>query len=290
MSDVAPEVDLKALIFNAPNMSSLPTVYTKLNEAVDSPTSSSQDIADIIMEDSGLAARLLKLANSAYFGFPSRIETISQAVTVIGMKELRDLVLATSVVGMFKDIPEKIVSPASFIEHSIATGVAARVIAAARRENNVERFFVAGLLHDIGRLLLFINYPDQCAGILAKVAKTAVSLIELEKQQFGFSHADVARTLLTYWQLPPRLVQIAAYYYRPSFCKDYKLDATYVHAGEIFAKALGYGSDGDPFMTRIDDRTWGLMELEPGSIHNLFKEIELQLRASLDFLSSNSDD
>ncbi|TNF36982.1 MAG: HDOD domain-containing protein, partial [Gammaproteobacteria bacterium] len=148
--------DIATLLRNTPKLASLPTVYNKLNEAVDSPTSSSQDIADIIMEDSALAARLLKLSNSAFFGFPSRIDTISQAVTVIGMRELRDLVLATSVVSMFKDIPTNLVSPESFIEHSIATGVAARVMATHRRESNVERFFVAGLLHDIGRLVLFM--------------------------------------------------------------------------------------------------------------------------------------
>ena len=143
------------------DLPSLPAIFNEVNEAVDDPRSSMGDIAEIISSDISLSARILRLVNSAFFGFPSRIDTISHAVTIIGTQQLRDLVLATAVIDLFRGIPSELVDMRSFWQHSISCGIASRILSSYHREANIEHFFVAGLLHDLGRLILYIKIPDQ---------------------------------------------------------------------------------------------------------------------------------
>ena len=127
-------------------LSSVSVVHERLNEAIFSQRATVGQITSIIMQDAGLTARLLRIVNSAYFGFPREIDTISRAVMVVGTQQLHDLTIATSIVKLFQRIPERFVSMESFWKHSVACGLAARVIAGLNRESNVERFFVGGIL------------------------------------------------------------------------------------------------------------------------------------------------
>ena len=121
--------DCKALVESMKSVCSLPASYQRVNDKVDDPKSSVADIAKTISMDQGLSARLLKLANSAFYGFPSRIETISSAVMIIGARELRDLALATAVISMFKDVPPALCDMKSFWRHSLACGLTSRLLA-----------------------------------------------------------------------------------------------------------------------------------------------------------------
>ncbi|MGE3550531.1 MAG: HDOD domain-containing protein, partial [Geobacter sp.] len=138
---------------------SLPLFYERLNEAINHPRTSIDDIAKIITEDQGLTARLLRLANSPLFGWFGKVDSINKAVTIIGTQQLRDLALAASVMGVFTGIPPELMSMTSFWRHSVACGIIARTLATWRREPNVERFFVAGILHDIGQLMMATTIP-----------------------------------------------------------------------------------------------------------------------------------
>ena len=130
-------------------------MHERLNEAIFffSKQATVEQISSIIMQDAGLSARILRIVNSAYFGFPRKIDTVSRAVMIVGTQQVHDLTTATSVVKLFQRIPERFVSMGSFWKHTVACGLAARVIAGMKREPNVERFFVASILHDLGRLM-----------------------------------------------------------------------------------------------------------------------------------------
>ena len=143
------------LLDGTEKLSSVSLVHERLNEAIFSKQATVDQISSIIMQDPGLTARLLRIVNSAYFGFPRKIDTISRAVMIVGTQQLHDLTLATSIVTLFRRIPEQFVSMESFWKHSVACGLAARVLAGLNRESNVERFFVAGILHDVGRLIMY---------------------------------------------------------------------------------------------------------------------------------------
>ena len=160
-------VTAEELVKRTLNVASLPTLYTKVDEAINRQASG-QLIVDLISEDTAMSARLLKFVNSAMFNFPKRIDTVSQAIAIIGTQQLRALILASSVMAMFKDIPADLIDMESFWRHSVAVGTTARVIASLRRDSNIEYYFLAGLLHDIGRLILFKEKPQVMAQALVQ--------------------------------------------------------------------------------------------------------------------------
>ena len=131
------------------------------------PRSATADFGAVVSDDPSLTARLLRLVNSAFYGFPSKIESVTQALSVVGTSQLNDLVLATSVLRVFKGVPKEFVDMDSFWQHSLACGVCVRVLAAQRRESNV-----AGLLHDLGRLILY----QRLSALRAPVERSGRSL------------------------------------------------------------------------------------------------------------------
>ena len=131
-------MDIRKLVEQSPQISSLPTIFYQINEAVEGPECSFVEIGEIISGDPSLSARLLRIVNSSFFGFPSKIETITHAVTIVGTAQLHDLALATTVVNQFKGVPKDLINMEKFWLHSVATGLAARIIAVYRREPNAD--------------------------------------------------------------------------------------------------------------------------------------------------------
>lgn len=246
----------ESLVRSVDSVSSLPTVFTRINEAVNNPKSSNKDISDIIEEDAGLTARLLHIANSAFFSFPKKIDTIGRAVTIIGTQQLRDLALATSVLAMFSGIPKELVDMEQFWKHSIATGIAARILATYRREPNVERFFVTGLLHDLGRLIFFMKLPDEISAAITRARNDKELLYKVEKEVFGFHHGDVGGALLSGWQLPDSICEAVLYHHSPRRAKRFPLDASIIHIADIIVNAFQFGSSGEVFVPAMQTEAW----------------------------------
>ena len=147
-------------------LSSLPQIYFKINDVINDPESSFGDVAEIISNDVSLSVRLLKIVNSSFYNFPSEIDTISHAISIIGTSQLRDLALATMVMTAFEGVSEEFINMESFWKHSVGCGVAAWVIALNCSEANPERYYLTGILHDVGRLILFENHPEESRKIL----------------------------------------------------------------------------------------------------------------------------
>src|SRR5919202_2651911 len=152
---------LDELVRGVSKVGTVQPIYLRLSEVMDHPLSSSSDVAKVIADDPDLTARLLRLVNSPIYGFPSRISTVTQAISIVGMNQLNDLAVGASFVQMFGQVPQELVNMTSFWQHSVACAVAARILATCRRESNAERFFVAGLLHDIGRPIIFQRLPTE---------------------------------------------------------------------------------------------------------------------------------
>lgn len=262
-------------------ISSLPSIFYQLNEAVEDPDTSFAEIGQIISGDPGLSARLLKIVNSAYFGFSSKIETITHAVTVVGMMQLRDLVLATVIIGQFKGISKTDIEMKSFWLHSIASGLAARVIAIYRKEPNPERFYVIGLMHDIGRLLLFLNTPDEMKEAMEHYRKGGL-LYEAEQEVLGLDHAEIGGALLENWKLPPRLVESVKYHHRPSSAKKYPLDAAIAHVADVIAHALELGGSGERYVPPLDPAAWDMLELPSSILSSVLAQVDRQTADAVD--------
>ena len=200
-----PLLSLEKLIDKSGKLGSLPAIVYKVFEVMDDPKSTAAQIGKVINDDPALTARLLKLVNSPFYGFSAKVDTVYRAVALIGHQELRSVVVAASAVNVFAGIPSELVSMPAFWKRSLSTAVVARVLAAFKREKVIERYFIAGLLHDIGSLLLYLQQPDEMTQALQLQQSEGMSLSAAEKQVLGYNHAEVGGALLKKWNLPPAI-------------------------------------------------------------------------------------
>lgn len=275
--DISPRELLRGYV----EVSSLPTIHLRLEEAINNPKKSMSDIAKVIREDPGLTARLLRIVNSAFYNFPSRVETISQAVTIVGTQQLSALALATSVMQMFKGISDDLVNMDSFWRHSIGCGLAARLLAMFRRESNAERFFVAGMLHDIGRLVLYTKLTEPSKQILTTAKQEKQLLYEAERQHLGFTHAVVGGVLLQTWKLPTSLEEIVMYHHNPKAATRFPVETAIVHVADIVAHAMQLGSSGEVFVPPLDPEAWDRLNLQPSVLASVEEQLDRQYQDSL---------
>jgi HD-like signal output (HDOD) protein len=268
--------DTIALLDETVATASAPLVYARLTEAIANPRASTSLIADIISEDAALTARLLRVVNSAFYGFPFPIDTVSRAVMLVGTQQISDLALATTVMTTFAGIPEDLVDMESFWLHNVATGVAARILAGLRREPLAERFFVAGVLHDIGRLLLLGQRPAQMREALEHAEQTGRSLLDIEHQVFGFDHAALGGALLRTWKLPPTLEDMVAFHHAPSQC-THSLEAALVHVADVIAHTMPLGTSGERAVPPLEPTAWTLLGFDPGILESTVELMEAQV-------------
>ena len=245
--------ELAALVDAVP---SLPAVFLRLTAVVDDPRSAIRDMEEVVYEDPALAGRLLRLANSAYFGFPGHVDSLSRAITLVGTRQLRDLALATSVLDLFSGVASDVVSMASFWRHSVATGLLARALATWQREANAEQFFVAGLLHDIGRLVLLIKANESMVQALERSRVDDVLLHVVERDILGFDHVALGNELLRQWNLPPAICAGVAFHHLPMRAGANIPTAALVHVADVMANAIAFGSSGMDAVPPLEDAAW----------------------------------
>lgn len=265
------------LVSAATGVPSLPRIYGRLTEALDNPRASTGHIAAIISGDAGLTARLLLLVNSAFYCFPVKVESISHAVTLVGTEQIRDLALATSILRIFKGISADLVDMESFWLHSVSTGVAARLLATHRGEGNSERFFVAGVLHDIGRLLMFKTWPKEAQWALARARKTHGPLVEIERELFGFDHAVAGGEVLDAWRLPAPLAEMSRYHHSPGSAHRHPTEAAVMHVADVVVTSLELGHSGDEAVPRLSPAACDCLALPPGTLVAVAAQAERQV-------------
>ena len=259
----------------------IPTIVFKLNDTIADPFSSADDIAQVISKSPGLSALLLRIVNSAFYGFPSRIDSLARAVTIIGSKEVTALAVGISTMEIFKDIPKTVFDMRAFTQHSLACGVLARILAANGNIRNTEQMFVSGLLHDIGRLVIFKYYPQAAASMLSARSTGDLSLSDCEKAVLGFRHTDIAGDLFEKWKFPVALIQNVVFHHRPSMAQD-TVKAGIVHLADIIAHSLGEGKSGEWRLPRMDPAVWDKLRLSPQVLSTIIP----QAAHHLDFLTT----
>jgi len=250
------DAQIQTLIDKTGSLASLPDIFFKVNELVNDANSSASDIGLAIEQDAALSARLLKIVNNPYYSFPSSIDTISRAITIIGTRDLRDLILATSAVKAFSGIDNDLIDMERYWRHNLYCAVTGRILAQKRHVKNTERLFVAGLLHDIGKLVMYQTIPEQCNEALQRTHSQGTPLHIAEKEIIGFSHADVGAALMQSWKLPDSLIEIAKYHHEPGLAKDYKEDVATIHIANYIANSIDEDSNHSGIITPLDDRTW----------------------------------
>jgi putative nucleotidyltransferase with HDIG domain len=192
-------------------LSSLPQVLAQVIKVANDPVSSASNLADVIMKDPGLTARLLRMVNSPYYGTTNKIATVSQAVVTLGLRTVTAMALAGSIYELLKNIKTTI-DRKKFWRHSLEVALASRMIAEAVDYKPVEEAFTAGLLHDIGLLILEASFPEAFITVMEQ-AESGENLIAVEEQQWGTNHARVGQFILEQWHIPGAVAEAAGHHH-----------------------------------------------------------------------------
>jgi len=268
-------LDVQTLVNDSTKIGTLPSIFYEINDAIEDPEASFSRIGNIISGDAALSARLLKIVNSSFYSFETKVETVTHAITIVGLAQLRELVLATKVISQFAGVPKNVVDMEAFWGHSIACGLAAKIIAIYRREPNAERYYVKGILHDVGRLVLFLNAPEQMKKILELRVKGGL-LHEVEMDVLGFDHAEVGCALAEKWGLHPDLGNSVRYHHSPSMKDEYLLSAGIVHLADVIAHALQLGGSGEPHVLPLDEKIFPSIDLPVNLMASIITQVDRQ--------------
>ncbi|MCK5092090.1 MAG: HDOD domain-containing protein [Gammaproteobacteria bacterium] len=234
------------LVSGSIDLVSLPDVCVRVQAMTEDPDSTAAGLGKVISQDIALTASLLKLVNSAYYGFPVKIDTVSRAVSIVGIRELRDMSLAMSAVEVFSSIPNNLIDMASFWRHSVFCGLVAQALSEHCSILHKERLFIAGLLHDIGKLLIYCRLPEEACEILKRIETVPVDICLEEQRVLGFDHAQVGAELLALWQLPEGLQEIIACHHSPGLADKAKLEAAIVHIANEITNFIEQAEECDP--------------------------------------------
>jgi len=285
-----PSTTIDRIVDETSTVYSLPLFYEKLNETINHPRSSIEDISKVITEDQGLTARLLRLANSPMFGCYAKVDSITKAVTILGTQQLRDLALAASVMGVFKGIPEDLLNMSSFWRHSIACGIVARSLAVYRRESNVERLFVAGMMHDVGQVVLAAARPEVIRELLEAQRDTGRPYLALERELLGFDHAELGGALLKKWKIPASIGETVACHHNPGSAEQFRLETALIHLADIMCQAMEFGRGAESGVPPLDVSAWDRLGLSPHMLIAVLKQSEPQITETFAILSGAADD
>lgn len=266
-----------SLVTGIPSLGSYAGVLEEIEAVLHDPSCTLAAVGEVIEKDPDLAARLLKLGNSSFFGFASRIETVSETINLIGIQQVQDLIAVATVVQVFQGVPPDLVNMETFWKHCLACGLAARQLAHACRRPKPEKYFLVGLLHDLGRLVLYSRAPDDARAVFQHLATGSMLLREAEVHVLGFDHAQIGEALLRAWNYPPNLIHAVRYHHHPLSAGPYQLEASMVHVADVVVNAMGLGSSGERFVPPLQLKAWERLALPLSVLETTLEQVDEQI-------------
>ena len=272
------------LVTNVASLVPLPTVYFQVRDEMDKPTGSCAAVAHAISADPALTVSLLRLVNSAFYGYGGKIETISRAVTILGMQQVHDLVLAISVSSTFSDLKPRLLDMPAFWRSSVMRGLAAREIGRSHGILGAERLFVIALLADIGHLVMHQAAPELARDACHASQRNAEPLHEAERRIVGCDYVEIGATLMTYWKLPQCFAKIIGAQINPRLAAENAFEAAIVHLAAHIAEADQNNEPSSSAAQRVSPVIWSALDMEPSSFRGIRESAELDLAGYLTLL------
>jgi len=270
--------EMRSQIENIDTLPTIPSILRKLLAVIEKPKISINEIGSFIANDPVLTSRVLKVVNSPIYGFPGRISSLNQALILLGLNVVRGMLLGVSV---FEAMQKTMVG---LWEHSLGCAIAARIIAKKKGLKEPEEVSVAGLLHDIGKLVMGLKFPDEYSLAIADAQKGQIFMLDAEKNQFNITHADAGGWVALKWNFPQNLVEPIEYHHKPHLAKVVPLQTAVVHFADVLTRAAGFGFSGDNFVPAVHPFVWQLLDLSDEDLKEIVSELEDSLGQAEDFL------
>ena len=275
---------LESLLSRIADVPTLPTSVLRVMQMIEDPFCSSSDLAKVIQADPAMAAKVLKLANSSYYGFRQKIGNVPQAVTLLGFATLKNTLLAAAVFDMFRVAGTGFDLNALW-KHSVTTATAAKLIAKRVRYPQSEKAFTAALLHDVGKIILARFLPQALSEIVDTVLGEEMAMYDAEKKVLGLSHPALGAWTLSRWGLPSPIVEAVEFHHHPTRAQTSFDLAAIVYLANILAHRSGIGSGGDTLMREMDPMVLEYFSLTEADMRDLgeglaFKRLEIESYAA----------
>ncbi len=265
------------------DLPSLPMVIQQIQRAMSDPDTSMDDISKIIGKDQTLAFRTMKLVNSAYYGQRSHITSIKQAIVVLGLNAVHNLMLGLSVIRAFKSNEKKAFDHQTFWEHALGCALISKGIARAKKYEEPEDCFIAGLLHDIGRIILEQYLHEDFIKALALSKEKNVSLTSQEKCVFGFNHADAGAFTALRWRIPSKIISAIRYHHSldliPDELSQYKTLVTIIAKANQICNKQGIGNSMENACE--DDMSFSELGINEEDLESIVIPVKSEVKSTL---------
>ena len=261
------------------DLPTLPAVYFRVRSVIEEPDSFALDVAREICCDPGLSMRLLRVANSAYYGMPRKVESIMDALAIIGANQIHNLVLATSIAMAFDGVAPPLMNMRKFWRTSLYRALVARCLAKQSRHNDAERAFVEGLVGDIGHLVMYMQMPDVADKALQRSIETAVPVHRIEREMLGFDYAELGAELVAGWNISPKIEAALRHHAEPLHDADAGAEASALHIATRFAAAAFVSEPAAKWVPEVDPRVWQEAGVSTACIAGIKQEADRELES-----------
>ena len=276
----------ETLVKESMDLISLPDVYIRLRSVINSPDYAMSDVAQVIVHDPAVTSRLLKLVNSAYFGLPNTIDTMTHAVNMLGAQQVHDLVLSTVVVDSFSGFSNEQFNIYDFWYKSVYCAVTARLLAYNCKDLDTERPFIEGLLHDVGHMLMYQFMPDESLAA-AEVASSSLQPLYLaEREALGFDYADIGARLMNEWKLPASLQEVTRCQNEPEQSSEYQLETCILHIASAITEHAIAEQPVSAESLMVKPICWQLTGLKADDMQGIKTEVDQQVMMVMNMLFS----
>ena len=288
----APDHRIVARLIKVRDLPTLPEVIEKILKTVDDERSSASDLTTLLECDSAISVRVLRLANSAFYGLRNRVSSIRHAVVVLGFDAVHHLALATSVFETFAKRQQFALDPDDFWMHSFGAAKAAQILCdGAQRDVSPEECFTAALLHDIGKYLLALVLKEEYRAIVQEAQRAQRPLKDLEYEVFGMTHAAVGGWVTGKWQFPSGIVDAIGNIYRvPAYNGPHRTTTAIVASADIISRLAAFGYAGDRAADVMPPYLLKILRLTEDNIAEITSELERLREETRQFLDLLTDD
>ncbi|MDI9570883.1 MAG: HDOD domain-containing protein [Pseudomonadota bacterium] len=265
------KIDRQILQSKVNSIAAIPTVpatLRRISAMLEKPRISLDELSRLISNDPALTTKILKMVNSAAYGFPGRISSVSHATMLLGLNVIKGLLLGVSV---FELMEKTIIG---LWEHSLACTTAARFIAQKKGLKEPEEVSVCALLHDIGKAVLMLQFPQAFEKAMQDAENEEITIYEAEARYFAASHAEVGQWLIQKWHFPPGLIDVIHYHHQPQLAKHLPMETAIVHVSDVLVRAKGIGFAGDPGVPAVHPAAWKMVNLTGNDIRDVLSLLE----------------
>ena len=268
------KISLESIVEAVNDLPALPQVVVQVIKLTEDPDSTAQDINYVLNQDQAITAKVLKMANSAFYGFPRRIGSVTDAIIMLGFRTLRSIVMAASVSDILnKEIEGYALEYGELWRHSQCTAMAARLIARKSKFAFLDLAYTAALLHDIGKVILNNIMKETYREVVTLVSEDNISFIEAENKILGFNHAEVGARVAEKWNLPPETVEAIQLHHSPEVAQVNPRLTAIVHLADAICVSMGIGMGIDGILYPISGGAMQLLDLDETEIEHVISEL-----------------